>query len=69
LFQSKNLKSHFRPSCCCPLSRAINDVAELLRDRRRLRAEAVEDGQDVVAAVANLLNASHVANLKKQLFV
>ena len=60
-----NISSFFYlcPWCGGPLSRTIYDVAKLLRDRWRLRTEAVAHLEDVVAAVTNFLNAGHVANL------
>ena len=59
----KTLNNHLCPAGGGPLGRAVDDVAELLTRRWRLRTEAVADFEDVVAAVTDLLDAAHVPDL------
>ena len=51
------------PRSDAPLGAAVDDVAKLLRDGRRLRAEGVVHLEHVAAAVPHLLDAVHRAGL------
>ena len=52
------------PGRDAPLGAAVDDVAELLRDGRRLRAEGLVHLEHVPAPVAHLLDAVHRAGLQ-----
>ena len=52
------------PRSDAPLGAAVDDVAKLLRDGRRLRAEGVVHLEHVAAAVPHLLDAVHRASLE-----
>ena len=57
-------RTYLFPRRDAPLGAAVDDVAELLRDGRRLRAERLVHLQHVPAAVAHLLDAVHRAGLQ-----
>ena len=61
--EGKTLGRYLCPAGGGPLGRTVDNVAELLAGRWRLRTEAVADFEDVVAAVTDLLDAAHVPDL------
>ena len=50
-------RTYLAPNTRVPLDRAVDNVAKLLLDGWRLRAEGVVDGEDVAASVPHFLDA------------